>query len=363
MIKINNVLITPGKFPDGTQHILNLNEDLLNTGSNVITPYYEVLWLYESDEEMFMLMCLVNHIREYHQYADNIIMNLILPFVPNARMDRTHSSKEVFTLKYFAKFINSLKFNKVAIFDVHSNVSSALFDRVISMDDVLNDSVKIALLTIADDFDKNTFDWVDTIIYFPDDGAYKRYKNLNPVANRKIFYGKKVRDWETGKILGLEVYNDRDEKVSEADVKGVFELISNRKTLADLKDNLPYFEYTKDGNIMYVVPIVGKGLWGDIWGYVAVEKADAWQVAGIVMDHAGETPGLGAEIATEGVQNSFKGKLLFEGEQFALRMQKGGAKADKIDYQVDAITGGTKTCDGVNKMLETSLMKYKSLFN
>ena len=150
---------------------------------------------------------------------------------------------------------------------------------------------------------------------------------------------------------------------SDADIKDVFKLLSNRKQLTDIKDNLPYFEYVKDNNTMYVIPIVGKGLWGDIWGYVAVEKADAWQVAGIVMDHAGETPGLGAEIATEGVQKSFEGKLLFEGKQFALRMQKGGAKADKIDYQVDAITGGTKTCDGVNKMLETSLMKYKSLFN
>ena len=243
MIKVNNVTITPGKFPDGTQHILNLNEDLLNTGSNVTTPYYEMLWLYESDEEMFMLMCLVNHIREYHQYADNIIMNLVLPFVPNARMDRTHSSKEVFTLKYFAAFINNLKFNKVGVFDVHSNVSLALFNRVNSLNDVLNDSVKNTLLSITDDFDENTFEWTDTIIYFPDDGAYKRYKNLNPVANRKIFYGKKVRDWETGKILGLEVYNDRDEKVSEADVKGktflmIDDIVSYGGTLAYSADKL-----------------------------------------------------------------------------------------------------------------------------
>lgn len=243
MIKINNVLITPGKFPDGTQHILNLNEDLLNTGSNVTTPYYEVLWLYESDEEMFMLMCLVNHIREHHQYADNIIMNLVLPFVPNARMDRTHSSKEVFTLKYFATFINNLKFNKVGVFDVHSNVSLALFNRVNSLKSVLNDSVRNALLSITDDFDENTFEWTDTIIYFPDDGAYKRYKNLIPIANRKIFYGKKVRDWETGKILGLEVYNDRDEKVSEADVKGktflmIDDIVSYGGTLAYSADKL-----------------------------------------------------------------------------------------------------------------------------
>ena len=197
--------------------------------------------------------------------------------------------------------------------------------------------------------------------------ALKDRQDANVLAEQKSSimkaFGDENGNFEDVKVCSLLKSGKTVVLESEADVKGVFKLISNRKTLADLKDNLPYFEYTKDGNIMYVVPIVGKGLWGDIWGYVAVEKADAWQVAGIVMDHAGETPGLGAEIATEGVQNSFKGKLLFEGEQFALRMQKGGAKADKIDYQVDAITGGTKTCDGVNKMLKTSLMKYKSLFN
>ncbi len=152
---------------------------------------------------------------------------------------------------------------------------------------------------------------------------------------------------------------------SDADIKDVFKLISNRKQLTDIQDNLPYFEYVKDNNTMYVIPIVGKGLWGDIWGYVAVENnvENGWQVAGIVMDHAGETPGLGAEIATEGVQNSFKGKRLFNGGEFALRMQKGGAKPGMENFQVDAITGGTKTCDGVNAMLETSLMKYESLFN
>ena len=142
----------------------------------------------------------------------------------------------------------------------------------------------------------------------------------------------------------------------EADIKKVFSLISNRKDLAAIQDELPYFLY-KD---MTVVPLVGKGLWGDIWGYIAIKDG---KVAGIVMDHAGETPGLGAEITTDEVQNSFKEKIVFDGnDQVALRMQKGGPKQGMEDYQVDAITGGTRTCDGVNKMLVESLMKYESLF-
>jgi Na+-transporting NADH:ubiquinone oxidoreductase subunit C len=115
----------------------------------------------------------------------------------------------------------------------------------------------------------------------------------------------------------------------------------------------------KDGVVKYVLPIVGKGLWGDIWGYVALQQTeDNVVITGIVMDHAGETPGLGAEIATEKWQKKFEGKALYDATgAFAVRMQKGGAQNE---HQVDAITGGTKTCDGVNKMLFDSISKYES---
>ena len=147
--------------------------------------------------------------------------------------------------------------------------------------------------------------------------------------------------------------------VEEADVKAVFDLLGNRKELAEAQDNLPIFKMEKDGVTKFVLPIVGKGLWGDIWGYVALQQTeDNVVISGIVMDHAGETPGLGAEIATEKVQKAFEGKKLYNAEgAFAVRMQKGGAQNE---HQVDAITGGTKTCDGVNAMLAESIAKYEA---
>ena len=149
-------------------------------------------------------------------------------------------------------------------------------------------------------------------------------------------------------------------EVSEAqDVAEVFAMLGDRKALAEATDNLPIFKMEKDAMVKYVLPIVGKGLWGDIWGYVALQQTeDNVVITGIVMDHAGETPGLGAEIATAKVQQMFEGKALYDAEgTFAVRMQKGGAQNE---YQVDAITGGTKTCDGVNAMLENSISKYES---
>ena len=147
--------------------------------------------------------------------------------------------------------------------------------------------------------------------------------------------------------------------VEGADVQAVFDLLGNRKALAEAQDELPIFKMEKDGVIKFVLPIVGKGLWGDIWGYVALQQTeDNVVISGIVMDHAGETPGLGAEIATEKVQKAFEGKKLYNAEGvFAVRMQKGGAQNE---HQVDAITGGTKTCDGVNDMLAKSIAKYEA---
>ena len=148
-------------------------------------------------------------------------------------------------------------------------------------------------------------------------------------------------------------------KDDKAGVQAVFDLLGNRKALAEAQDELPIFKMEKDGVIKFVLPIVGKGLWGDIWGYVALQQtSDNVVITGIVMDHAGETPGLGAEIATTRIQDMFAGKALYNAEgEFAVRMQKGGAQNE---HQVDAITGGTKTCDGVNAMLATSIGKYES---
>ena len=120
------------------------------------------------------------------------------------------------------------------------------------------------------------------------------------------------------------------------------------------------FPIFKAANGCVVIPVYGAGLWGPVWGYIALEP-DMNTVKGIVMDHAGETPGLGAEITTANVQNSFKGKTIFEGADFvSVTMRKGGATNN---HEVDAISGGTKTCDGVNAMIKTGLEGYLPYIN
>ena len=144
------------------------------------------------------------------------------------------------------------------------------------------------------------------------------------------------------------------------DTDEVFELLGNRKALREKEESLPVFQYGDT----YVIPMAGKGLWDDIWGFIALQKTEDgtnYKVSGIVMDHKGETPGLGAEIATVAVQDKFIGMILFDAEgNIAVQMLKGGMtnKSAVEGSTVDAISGGTKTCDGVNKMIEDSIGKY-----
>ncbi|TCN70700.1 NADH:ubiquinone reductase (Na(+)-transporting) subunit C [Acetobacteroides hydrogenigenes] len=125
---------------------------------------------------------------------------------------------------------------------------------------------------------------------------------------------------------------------------------------------LPVFVYKGDnGESKVIVPIRGNGLWGPVWGYVALE-ADYNTICGAVFDHEGETPGLGAEINTPEFQKRFVGKKIFEGETFtSVRLIKGGADPSN-QHGVDAISGGTLTSNGLDAALSNSLSPYQAFF-
>ncbi|MBQ3596147.1 MAG: NADH:ubiquinone reductase (Na(+)-transporting) subunit C [Bacteroidales bacterium] len=140
----------------------------------------------------------------------------------------------------------------------------------------------------------------------------------------------------------------------------------------NLKDEL----YKRDNGQDFVLPIIvinngkenvnviqlqGAGLWGPIWGYIGM-SSDFQNVVGVVFDHKSETPGLGAEITTEKFRSQFQGKTIFSGGEFvSIDVVKGGVAnlaADLQKHSVDAISGGTITSQGVNKMIENVLGSY-----
>ena len=126
----------------------------------------------------------------------------------------------------------------------------------------------------------------------------------------------------------------------------------------EAKENnrLHVFVAEVDGEKKYVFPVYGAGLWGAIWGYVALNE-DKDTVYGTYFSHASETPGLGAEIATEHFQNEFKDKHVMDGEAVALGVVKNG-KVENPEFQVDGISGGTITSVGVDAMLKGCMTHY-----
>ena len=157
------------------------------------------------------------------------------------------------------------------------------------------------------------------------------------------------------KVIDAYVVNAAGEKVA---VEG--EVISLLNKLADSYAEGKYvvFENKESGEV--VVPVTGKGLWDDIWGYVAL-GADMNTIKGAIFDHAGETPGLGAEIATPKYQAQFPGLTIYEGEELVgIYVVKGGAKG--AAHSVDAVTGGTKTSIGLENMIKDCLQCYDAFF-
>lgn len=127
------------------------------------------------------------------------------------------------------------------------------------------------------------------------------------------------------------------------------------------KGRLHVFVAEIDGQTKYVFPVYGAGLWGAIWGYVALND-DKDTVYGTYFSHASETPGLGAEIATLHFQNEFKDKKVMNNSDIALSVVKNGHISD-AEHQVDGISGGTITSNGVDTMLKTCLSNYKNFLN
>ncbi|MEM5538688.1 Na(+)-translocating NADH-quinone reductase subunit C [Olleya sp. AS48] len=128
---------------------------------------------------------------------------------------------------------------------------------------------------------------------------------------------------------------------------------------------LPLFVGEKDGKTFYIAPIRGKGLWDAIWGYVALDENMV--VQGTFFDHAGETPGLGANIKQRYFMDDFYGeKLLTDAGVFkGITVAKGNNDPKneiKDDYEVDALAGATITGDGVTAMIKKDLRLYQPYF-
>lgn len=200
--------------------------------------------------------------------------------------------------------------------------------------------------------------------------------SLKPYQKRNIEIEKKQNilssiNIETTAADAEAVYEEKITNSYVVNSKG--ELVDGNAFVIDLKKEhakpleervMPVFEANLDNEgTKFVIPLRGTGLWGPIWGYIALDD-DMNTVFGAIFDHQGETPGLGAEIATANFSQPFKGKTLFndKGEFVSLIVAKAGENAP-AEHKVDAISGGTITSKGLQQMLLDDLSGYVEFFN
>ncbi len=187
----------------------------------------------------------------------------------------------------------------------------------------------------------------------------KQQKNIDLEAKQNIVrsIGIEVSRIEAEKafnqyiVKSLVIKNGREEEGIEA-LK--VNLADEVKKPADQR-LYPLFVAEKDGKRFFIIPLRGKGLWGPIWGYIALND-DINTVYGVIFDHKSETPGLGAEINTAGFQSQFQNKKIMRNNEFiSIEVRKGDASGE---HQVNGISGGTITSVGVDEMLRDNIRNY-----
>ena len=170
--------------------------------------------------------------------------------------------------------------------------------------------------------------------------------------NAQELYNKYVIDSKiiSGKDLSADAF--------DVDIKKEF----RDKNISLSDRNYPLYVCDKDGEKFYIIPVVGTGLWGPIWGFVALES-DFKTIYGATFDHKSETPGLGAEIKYASYSDQYTGETISDstGSFQPIIVVKDGSGYG-LNSKVDGITGGTITSKGVEEMTTRTLEVYANYF-
>ena len=181
------VNVSVGIYPDNTP-VVDL-ETAWNRFSGQDTTF--MISRPDSLQEFVTHMFVADSFRERGGRIDS----LILPRVPGARQDRIKWEGDwLFTLKGVAQMINDRHFDKVVTIDPHSMATTALIDRLI---------VPQVLLNNYPEFDKNRY----AGIIAPDLGAEKRAAEHAKHLFKPVFQAGKTRDPQTNKLSGFHFYD------------------------------------------------------------------------------------------------------------------------------------------------------------
>ncbi len=187
MIKVNDKKIPLSCFGDGSLKCETPQPNYLDLIPSITSnAVAKITWCYDDDLELFAVVCLTRHIQD--NWGQQV--ELVMPYIPHARQDRNVSNR-LFTLKYFAEIINGLNFVKVKVLDPHSDVATALINRI----ELMPMPLQISLGEVG-------------TVMFPDNGAAKKYSEFYKLeeCDNPFIIGNKKRNHE-GKIVSYDLMN------------------------------------------------------------------------------------------------------------------------------------------------------------
>jgi ribose-phosphate pyrophosphokinase len=171
-------------FPDSQPHV---NITSINEGDEV-----KVICAITDTSKLLQLLETANAL-------DNLFAKkkvLVIPYLMAARYDRLMQTGDSIDLKVVADLVNSCGFEKVYLYDVHSEVSLLLIKNAIG---ITNENLV------------RTYDMTNAVLICPDAGASKKVgKYFGWNSNIKdIVYCSKNRDLSTGKLT-LEILEPQE---------------------------------------------------------------------------------------------------------------------------------------------------------
>jgi Na+-transporting NADH:ubiquinone oxidoreductase subunit C len=162
--------------------------------------------------------------------------------------------------------------------------------------------------------------------------------------------------------LSLKSDGTIDDDIEAFDINLALEVKKDSDT-----QRFPLYIANVENEKFYVIPLRGAGLWAEIWGYIAL-KEDINTIKGVSFDHKSETAGLGAEITEDWFIDSFTDEKINDSQGnfvgvYLTKSNNDPRNEDKMDNEVDAISGATITGDGVSDMIIERVQNYLPYFN
>ncbi|MAG30205.1 MAG: Na(+)-translocating NADH-quinone reductase subunit C [Deltaproteobacteria bacterium] len=163
----------------------------------------------------------------------------------------------------------------------------------------------------------------------------------------------KIIDLKTGEPApGIDVANF-DQHILASNPDTSYEAPPNISKIRRMPNNAMVFDVIENEKLKaLILPIEGYGLWGTLYGYIALAP-DARTIVGITFYQHKETPGLGGEVDNPRWKALWPGRLAFNDRgDPAIKVKKGIAGPPDADpYNVDGLSGATITSRGVTALL------------